>query len=100
LRGEISAYIARREDLLGILRQILIEDLDVRREPGEIDPDAPLFGTGLGLDSVDAVELMVCVYSRLGVTLPGDMGGRTALRTLNTLVDHVIELQGEERNDA
>jgi len=99
MEAELVAYIARREEVLGSIRKILIDNLDVRREPDEIDPDTPLFGSGLGLDSVDAVELMVCVYSELGVTLPSDATGRTALRTLNTLVDHVLEQQ-EARHDA
>ena len=88
--AETAAYIAARERVLGAVRRILIDDLGVHREPEEIDPDTPLFGSGLGLDSVDAVELMVAVYSTLKVTLPGDAAGRTALRTLNTLVDHVL----------
>ena len=100
MKADLPVYIARREEILAGIRQILIENLDVRREPDEIDPDTPLFGSGLGLDSVDAVELMVCVYSQLGVTLPSDATGRTALRTLNTLVDHVLEQRGEARHDA
>jgi acyl carrier protein len=90
MQAETAAYVARRDEVLDAIRKILIENLDVRRAPDEIDPDTPLFGSGLGLDSVDAVELMVCVYSQLGVTLPSDAAGRTALRTLNTLVDHVL----------
>jgi len=99
MEAELAAYVQRREEILGGIRRILIDNLDVRREPDEIDPDTPLFGSGLGLDSVDAVELMVCVYSELGVTLPSDASGRTALRTLNTLVDHVIRQQ-EAQHDA
>ena len=99
MQAEFEAYIARREEIVASIRRMLIDNLDVRREPDEIDPDTPLFGSGLGLDSVDAVELMVCVYSELGVTLPSDATGRTALRTVNTLVDHVLEQQGA-RHDA
>lgn len=94
MKSDLQAYIARREEVVASVRRMLIDNLDVRREPDEIDPDTPLFGSGLGLDSVDAVELMVCVYSELGVTLPSDATGRTALRTVNTLVDHVLEQQG------
>ncbi len=90
MKTDLAAHIARREEILGGIRRILIDNLDVRREPDELDPDTPLFGSGLGLDSVDAVELMVSLYSEFQVKLPDDAAGRTAMRTLNTLVDIVL----------
>jgi acyl carrier protein len=96
--NEVAEYVARREEILETVREILIENLDVQRAPDEIDPDTPLFGSGLGLDSVDAVELMVCVYSRFEVALTGDVVGRMALRTPNSLVDFVLAEQ-EARGD-
>jgi acyl carrier protein len=83
----LSSLIARREEMLGRVRRILIERLRVPREPDEIDPDVSLFGTGLGLDSVDAVELLVSLESELGVKLPPEGNARRAMRTVNTLVD-------------
>lgn len=87
---ELRAQIDAREAVLAIIRAILIEDLRVRREPDEIDPDAPLFGTGLGLDSVDAVELVVAMETRFGLKLPEDTAGRRAMRTVDSLVDLVL----------
>lgn len=40
--------------------------------PGDIDSDAPLFGDGLGLDSIDALEIGVALHHRYGIVLPGD----------------------------
>jgi acyl carrier protein len=89
------AVIAAREELLDALRGILIRNLDVRREPDEIDPDTPLFGSGLGLDSVDAVELSLAVESAYRVALPGGPRSRAALRTLNTLADLILASRAE-----
>lgn len=89
---ELARTIRRREEALDRIRTILIRSLGVRREPEEIDPDTPLFGTGLGLDSVDAVELVVSAESEFGVRVPDGPLARTGLRTVNTLVDLVLSL--------
>jgi acyl carrier protein len=97
---DLEQLIARRERVLERVRRILIDDLHVRREPDEIDPDAPLFGTGLGLDSVDAVELVVGVESAFGARLPDSGQARRWMRTVNTLVDFVLaHRHGEEPGD-
>jgi acyl carrier protein len=87
---ELATRIAEREEILGQIRRILIDGLDVKRDPDEIDPDAPLFGSGLGLDSIDAVELALLVEERLGVRLADDPMARASMRTVNSLVDRVI----------
>lgn len=90
MNAEVTARIAEREEVLAQIRRILIDGLDVKREPDEIDPDAPLFGSGLGLDSIDAVELALLVEERLGVRLADDTMARASMRTVNSLVDRVI----------
>jgi acyl carrier protein len=92
---DLSSTLERRERMLGRVRRILIDDLHVAREPDEIDRDAPLFGTGLGLDSVDAVELVVSLETSLGVQLPDGALGRGAMRTVNMLVDLALALGGD-----
>lgn len=89
--AELLAVFARREEILAQLREILIEKLNVRRVPEEIDPDTPLFGTGLRLDSVDAVELWVNVRQRFNLKVPEDERRLTALRTLNALASLILE---------
>jgi acyl carrier protein len=91
--ADIARTIATRDAMLARLRAILIDALGVRREPDEIDPDTPLFGTGLGLDSIDAVELLVTVEAEFRVRIPDEIASRSALRTLNTVIDTVLTLQ-------
>ncbi len=82
--------IKRREEVLGQVRRLLIEKVGVARAPDEIDPDTPLFGSGLGLDSIDAVDLLIYMGSDFNVQLPDDVIGREAMRTVNSLVDLVL----------
>ncbi len=59
--------IRQREEVLGEVRRMLIDRLRIAREPDEIDPDTALFGSGLGLDSLDSVELLVCLDADFGI---------------------------------
>jgi acyl carrier protein len=86
----VREYVERREAALGRVRAVLTESLGVDRAPDEIDPDTALFGSGLGLDSIDAVELVVQLDVALGVRLPNDVFGRAEMRTVNGLVDLVL----------
>lgn len=93
MRPELKAQIEQRENTLNRVIELLISDLQLDRSSEELDPDTPLFGTGLGLDSVDAVELVVALESEFGISL--DEGDSPfALRTINSLVDAVLN-QGE-----
>ncbi len=91
---ELSSTINRREAGLAAVRKILIDNLGCQAEPQEIDADAPLFGTGLALDSVDALELVVAVEAAFGVS-PPETVLRERLRTMNTLVDLLLQQQDE-----
>jgi acyl carrier protein len=87
----LGAYIRQREEILVGVRRTLIACLDLRRAPDDIDPDTVLFGTGLGLDSVDAVELIISLEMEFGVKLGTDEARRTALRSVNAVVDAVLD---------
>lgn len=55
------------------LKQLIIDVLQLEDiTPSDIDSDAPLFVEGLGLDSIDALELGVAIQKRYGITLPAD----------------------------
>lgn len=87
----LRAHIERREDVLRRVRRVLIERLRVRLPPEQIDLDAPLFGTGLGLDSIDAVELVVGLETEFGLTIPEGGAGPWAFRTVHSVVELVID---------
>jgi acyl carrier protein len=87
----LAAHVARREDALARIRTILVEQLKVPLPPERIEPDAPLFGTGIGLDSVDAVELVVAVESEFQLRIPEGKAGPWAFRTVHSLVEFVLD---------
>jgi acyl carrier protein len=95
METDLSDYIASREAVLDRVQRMLRDTMKLRIEPEAIDPDAPLFGTGLGMDSVDAVELVVQLDTVFGLTLGGSPYVSSKLRTVNTIVDAIMELSDE-----
>lgn len=91
LEPALAAHLVRREEALARVRNVLITNLKVALPPERIELDAPLFGTGLGLDSVDAVELVVAIETELGIVLPEGAAGPAAFRTVHTLVELVLD---------
>ena len=73
------------------MADLIVEVLNLEgMEPGEIEPEAPLFGEGLGLDSIDALELAVAIATRYGVHLKAeDEETRQIFGSLRALTDHV-----------
>jgi acyl carrier protein len=88
----LRARLERREAIIAAVSRILVEGLHVRLPVDGIELDAELFGTGLGLDSLDAIELVVASEERFEVALPTNVL-RARVRSVNTLTDLVIELQ-------
>lgn len=87
----LREHLARREDALARVRDVLVNNLKVALPPEQIELDVPLFGTGLGLDSVDAVELVVAIEQEFDLRLAEDGVGPWALRTVHSLVELVID---------
>jgi acyl carrier protein len=72
--------------LLNELKAKIIESLRLEDiSPDQIDNDAPLFGTGLGLDSIDALELVVMLEQNYGIVIKDIEEGRPAFQSARTL---------------
>jgi len=73
------------------LAQLLVESLNLEDvEASAIDPEAPLFSTGLGLDSIDALELALAISTRYGFQLRSDNEqNRVIFASLRALSAHV-----------
>jgi acyl carrier protein len=73
------------------LAQLMVESLNLEGvEPAQIDPEAPLFNAGLGLDSIDALELALAVSKRYGFQLRSDNDeNRRIFASLRALSAHV-----------
>ena len=59
--------------LLAELAQMLVDSLNLDMKPAEIDPDAPLYGDGLGLDSIDILEVALAVSKKYGFQLRAEV---------------------------
>ncbi len=72
------------------LKEILVKDLNLEElTPGDIDENAPLFGEGLGLDSLDAVELVVIVQKHFGIDIQNMDEAKTAFQSINALASYI-----------
>ena len=91
---DLETQVAPRAALLDRLRALLVDHLQLRRAVDELDPDAPLFGSGFGLDSLDAVELVVCLETEFGFRVGDAVALRHAFRSLNTMIDLVLAERG------
>lgn len=72
------------------IKVLMVENLMLKVTPAEITDEMPLFGPeGLGLDSIDALELVVSLEKKFGVTMPNAETAKTALASVNSLADYV-----------
>lgn len=72
------------------LKSILVTDLNLEElTPEEIEDDAPLFGDGLGLDSLDAVELVVIVQKHFNIEIKDMEEGRDAFKSVAALAEYI-----------
>jgi len=80
-----------RESLKLDLKRMIVRELDLRdRTEADIDDDSPLFGAGLGLDSLDALQLAVAVEERFSVTIPEDERAKSIFASVAALADHIL----------
>ena len=70
-----------------IIKQLNLEDMN----PADVDPDAPLFGEGLGLDSIDALEIMVLLEKNYGIKIEDPKEGKKIFFSIRTLAQFILE---------
>ncbi|MDY0190919.1 MAG: phosphopantetheine-binding protein [Desulfuromonas sp.] len=86
--------MAKVEEIKEQLKVILIDDLNLDDiTPEEIGDNDPLFGDGLGLDSLDAVEMAVIVQKHFGVEIKDMEEGRPALQSVQALANFIVDKQ-------
>lgn len=81
----------KREELEAKLKELVVSSLDLEDiTAADIETDIPLFGEGLGLDSIDALELGMAVKKEFAVTFSQDPAqNKTIFRSVKTLADFI-----------
>ena len=81
-----------KQSLILDLKERLVQTLNLQDlEPGTLEADTPIFADdGLGLDSVDALELVVMVERDYGITIDGKDEAKTIFASLDALADYII----------
>src|SRR5690606_37924271 len=78
------------EQLMPEVAALIVEALNLEVQPDEIEPDAPLYGEGLGLDSIDMLEIALVVSKRYGFQLKSDNeNNQKIFASLRTLSEHI-----------
>jgi acyl carrier protein len=75
------------------IKEMMVENLMLKISPAEIGDDQPLFGpNSLGLDSVDALQLVVALDKNFGLKIPDPAAAKKALESVNTMAAAVREI--------
>jgi len=81
------------EELIIELKKEIINVLNLEGiAPEDVDADAPLFGEGLGLDSIDALELIVLLEKNYGVKMSNPSEAKAIFSSVRTIDQHVLQL--------
>ena len=79
-----------REELENKIKEIVVESLDLEDlTVQDIETDVPLFGEGLGLDSIDALELIVLMEKNYGIKLKDPSQGKEIFKSVAVMADYI-----------
>lgn len=87
MKEEIVKKAEKREAICKKIKEMIVEQLDLTLNPEFITNDQPIFGRGLELDSIDALELAVGIYDLFEVTVTDD--NTTIFSSVNTMADYI-----------
>jgi acyl carrier protein len=71
------------------VKKQVVQFLNLSVSPADIKDEEPLFGEGLGLDSIDSIELIVLLSREYGIEIKDPKEGRKILTDINTMVDYI-----------
>ena len=77
-------------ELLGAIKRVILTELDLRdRTEKDIADDEALFGSGLGLDSLDALQLAMAIEEHFGVRIPEGEESREIFASVRSIAEHI-----------
>ena len=85
----MSEPLPASADLKSQIKRLIVDRLKLEVDPASIDDAQPLFGDGLGLDSIDALELVLGVEQEFGVKIEDEEMGAAALSSVDSLAAFV-----------
>src|SRR3974390_922732 len=81
-------------ELRAQIKPLIVNELNLRgRDPETIEDDGPLFGAGLGLDSLDALQLAMAIEEKLGVRIPEGEEATAIFRSVRSIADYIAKVR-------
>jgi len=88
-KSEVVNKIEHRKKVLDKVKNILVERLKLNLSPEDIADNSPLFGLGLQLDSIDALEIVVGIEQEFKISITDE--DMQVFRSVNTIADFILE---------
>ena len=95
-KEEVLGYAEKIRMVCAAVKRIIVDQLCLDIEPEFITNDQPLFGRGLELDSIDALELAVGIFSEFSVTVSD--GNSAVFSSVNTIADYIMSEEYDDSN--
>ena len=94
-RAVLNATVEMKDgELRSAIKRLLVTELNLKgRDPETIEDDVPLFGGGLGLDSLDALQLAMSIEEQLGVRIPEGDEARAVFKSVRSIAEYVAKVR-------